>query len=62
MVSSKWHLNIYKIQINSQKKNFMTTEESRTEKGEENENLWGHIQNNSLSAKCKENANDIHLS
>lgn len=54
----------YKIQIHSQKKtqNFMATEESIKEKGEEKKNLQGHIQNNSWSAKCKENANDLHSS
>lgn len=38
------------------------TEESIKEKGEERKSLRGRIQNNSLSAKCKENANDLHLS
>lgn len=55
MVASKWHLNIYKIQINSPKKNSLTTEESIKEK-EEKKTPQGHIQKTSLSTKCKENA------
>ena len=40
--------NIYKIQINSQKKNLMTTEVNRKiKKGEGKKKLWGHFQENS---------------
>lgn len=39
VVDSKWHLDIYKIQINSQKKSFMTTEGSMEKR------KWRRIEN-----------------